>query len=75
MRKPICLENKCYFSLQTSKISNWSLEFQRSFDTTKYKLSCAQMLTTVYPILTIILACNVSPLHAKAMIPNEMPDG
>ena len=32
-------------------------------------------VTIVYPILTIILACDNSPLHVKAMIPNEMPDG
>lgn len=32
-------------------------------------------VTTVYPILTIILACIISALQAKAMIPTEMPDG
>ena len=32
-------------------------------------------VTIVYSILTIILACDFSPLQAKAMIPNEMPDG
>lgn len=32
-------------------------------------------VTIVYPILTIILACDNSPLQAKAMISNEMPDG
>lgn len=32
-------------------------------------------VTTVYPILSIILACDISSLQAKAMIPNEMPDG
>lgn len=32
-------------------------------------------VTTVYSILSIILACDISSLRAKAMIPNEMPDG
>lgn len=32
-------------------------------------------VTTVCPILTIILACDISPLQAKAMISNEIPDG
>ena len=32
-------------------------------------------VSLVYPILTKILACDSSPLQAKAMIPNEMPDG
>lgn len=32
-------------------------------------------VTLVYPILTKILACDSSSLQAKAMIPNEMPDG
>ena len=32
-------------------------------------------VSLVYPILTKILAYDSSPLQAKAMIPNEMPDG
>lgn len=32
-------------------------------------------VTIVYSILTIILACDFSPLQAKGMIPNEMLDG
>lgn len=32
-------------------------------------------VTAVYPILTIILACDISPFQANAIFPNEMPDG
>lgn len=74
MRKPL-FENKMLFSLQTSKISKWLARTPKKF-LIQLNINChLHRCYLVYPILTKILACDSSPLQAKAMIPNEMPDG
>lgn len=74
MRKPICLENKCYFNLQTRKISKWSLNSKEVL--IQLNINCHGH-RCYYSLLYINYNFSLwfSPLQAKGMIPNEMLDG